>query len=511
MKIKELWPLLLACLLLAALPGCSGNAGDDDDTGDDDDSSTGDDDDSSTGDDDVTFSSELAIPPLLDGTEQSLSLGLSTHEFKEGVATPTYGYNGSYLGPTLIWDFGDDQQMHVTNGLSETTTTHWHGAHVAPDDDGGPHTTFEPGATWSPAFEIQNRAATMWYHPHPHGQTTAQVNFGASGMIIVRDDEEAALALPRSYGTDDIPLIIQDRTFEADGSFNITPLGEQMVVNGVLEPWVSLPAQVVRLRALNGSNQRTYMLGVSDNRSMQLIGTDLGLLEAPVAATRLQLAPGERLEILLDLGADEGGTLSLMSYSSELEMSISGAGAPGGGGGPGGPGGAGANKLNGADFQILEIRVGAATTDPITTIPSSLVSLSRWTEGEATVTRRMVLDGGLQGNPFTINGLEMDLNFVNETVTLGNVEIWELENTTMLAHPFHIHDVHFFILDRNGVATAATEDGPKDVVLVKRNETVRFITQFLDHADPVVPYMYHCHILPHEDDGMMGQFLVVAP
>jgi bilirubin oxidase len=330
-------------------------------------------------------------------------------------------------------------------------------------------------------------------------------------MKIVRDEEEAALALPRTYGTDDIPLIIQDRSFQADGAFEIGPLGEKMVVNGVLEPWVSLPAQVVRLRALNASNQRTYVLGMSDNRPMQLIGTDLGLLEAPVGATRLQLAPGERFEILLDLGADEGGTLSLMSYASELEMGISGAGGGNGTGGGNGHGGAAATVLDGADFQILEIQVGAATENAVTTIPTSLVALSRWTEEEATVTRRMVFDGGEQGDPFTINGVAMDPEFINETVTLDTVEIWELENTTMMAHPFHIHDVHFFILDRNGVPPAATEAGPKDVVLVKRDETVRFITQFRDHADPEVPYMYHCHILPHEDEGMMGQFLVVAP
>jgi bilirubin oxidase len=456
----------------------------------------------------VVLSSELAIPPLLDGTEQSLSLDLATHEFMGGVATATYGYNGSYLGPTLIWDFGDTQQMHVTNGIEENTTTHWHGGHVAPEDDGGPHTTVEPGETWSPSFEIQNRASTMWYHPHPHGQTTAQVNYGAAGMIIVRDAEEAALALPRTYGTDDIPLIIQDRTFQNDGSFEITPLGEQMVVNGVLDPWVSLPAQVVRLRALNGSNQRTYQLGMSDNRPMQLIGTDLGLLEAPVEATRLQMAPGERFEILLDLSADEDGTLSLMSYASELAAGISGAGECGGGGGCGG---GAANPLNGVDFQILEIRVGAATSDPVTTIPGSLVALSRWAEEDATVTRQMVLAGGMMGAPFTINGVEMDASVINETVTLGDIEIWEIENNSMMAHPFHLHDVHFFILDRNGVPPAATESGPKDTVLVKRNEKVRFITQFLDHADPVLPYMYHCHILPHEDGGMMGQFLVVEP
>ncbi|MFT4603990.1 MAG: FtsP/CotA-like multicopper oxidase with cupredoxin domain [Rhodothermales bacterium] len=451
----------------------------------------------------------LLIPETLEGPTYNLEMHRTTHEFFDGVATDTYAFNGSYLGPTLILNSGEDIQMNVLNSIGQTTTTHWHGMHVAPMDDGGPHTAFDDGQTWSPDFTVLDRATTFWYHPHLHEHTNEQVYRGLAGMIIVRDKEEAALALPRTYGVDDIPLIIQDRQFSAQRQlvFNLGGPGaggDEIVINGTVDPYVEVGAQTIRFRALNGSGARVYNLGFEDGRTFHQIGSDGGLLEAPVALTRVRLAPGERAELLLDFSGDNGSTVNLMSFASEFSN-----GEPGGpAGGPGGPPPA---PLDGEDFLLTEIRVSAATSGAVQGMPATLAVLNRLNESDADRTRTMVLGGGEQGEPFNINGLTMNLQVINETVNLGDTEIWELTNRTPIAHPFHIHDIQFFILDRDGAPPAENERGLKDVVLVEPDQTVRFLTVFEDFADPVVPYMYHCHLLGHEDGGMMGQFLVVDP
>ncbi len=448
----------------------------------------------------------LFIPPTLEGPTYDLSLAPSSHEFFDGFQTATYGINGSYLGPTLLLTSGTDVQMNVTNGIGQTTTMHWHGMHVAPSDDGGPHTTILAGATWSPDFTVLDRATTFWYHPHLHEHTNEQVYRGLAGMIIVRDEEEAALDLPRTYGVDDFPLILQDREFSEGREFIFSDRGagaggDVMLINGTIEPYLEVGGQVIRFRVLNGSGARVYNLGLSDSRAFQQIGSDGGLLKAPVTLTRIRLAPGERAEVLVDFASDSGSEVTFRSFASELTN-----GEPGGNGqgGPGGP----PNPLDGEDFDLIEIRVGTPGAGAVTDIPTQLVALERIPESDADRVRPMVLNGG-QGRPFQINGVSMDLSVINEVVTLGDTEIWEITNDTQIAHPFHIHDVQFFILDRDGAPPAPNEQGLKDVVLVEPNETVRFITTFEDFADPEIPYMYHCHLLGHEDDGMMGQFLVV--
>ncbi len=444
--------------------------------------------------------STLYIPPLLEGPSFTLTAAQGTWEFFEGVQTNTYGYNGGYLGPTLLMETGDNIDISVTNQIGENTTVHWHGLHVAPDDDGGPHTDFADGETWSPSFTMMNPAATFWYHPHPHGQTTAQVNMGLAGMLIVRDDVERGLSLPRTYGVDDVPLVLQDRTFDGNGQIEVGPLGDTMTINGTIDPLLAAPAQMVRFRLLNGSNERAYMLGFSDDRTFQMIATEAGLREQPLELNRLRLAPGERAEIVVDLGGDLGGQLALTNYATELPPGIFG-----------GPGPM-PNDLSENDTDILAISVIDATADAVTALPAQLTTHTVWNEGDADVIRPFVFQGGMPpGTPFTINGVEMDLQVINETVFLGDLEIWEISNETMVAHPFHIHDISFYILDRDGGAPPPEEQGWKDTVLVTAGETVRVIARYDDFSDPVVPYMYHCHILPHEDGGMMGQFLVVDP
>lgn len=457
----------------------------------------------------------LPIPGTLTGPVIDLSLMEGTTEFHAGEVVPTYGYNGGLLGPTVILERNEDVTLNVTNTLPDLTTTHWHGLHVSPMNDGGPHSLIYPNTTWSPSFTVLDRASTFWYHPHGHGLTDYQVSMGAAGMIIVRDAQEAALALPRTYGVDDIPLILQTKAIVEGQIMLHTGLDSVVVVNGVRDAWKELPAQVVRLRCLNASSERTFLLGFSNGMSFQVIGTDGGLLPAPVALTRLRLMPGERAELLLELGGLSGQTMQLVSYGSELPNGFVGAAQVGNGMET--LHGYEENALNGADFALVSFTVGIPTADPVTTVPATLVPTLPLLEAEADLTRSFVFAPeimdpmGMIEGPFTINGALMDMDVINETVPLGNTEIWAFQNNTQIAHPLHIHDIQFNILDRNNAAPDVWENGWKDVVLVPPMGTARVIMRFEDHADPEMPYMYHCHMLMHEDEGMMGQFIVVDP
>lgn len=442
----------------------------------------------------------LFIPDSLSGPVFNLNLATSSYAFNNGNTSSTMGINGDILAPTLFFNKGDSVFLNVINTLNEATTMHWHGMHVSPENDGGPHSEIPANTTWSPSFGVLDQATTFWYHPHLHEKTLEQVTKGVAGLIIVKDEEEAALNLPRTYGVDDFPLIVQDRSFDNSGELRIQPLGEEVMVNAIFDPYLDVPAQVVRFRILNGSAERSYMFGFSDNRTYYQIGSDGGLLTAPVELSRVQLAPGERAEILVDFSGNLNQTTSLMSYGSELPDNV-----PGAAQGPGA-----GNILNGVDFEVLEFRIQDANNNPVTTIPATLVEHNPWTEEQAVRTRTKTFENpSAPGEPFTIDGLIFDMSVINDTVLVEDIEIWELTNNSNSAHPFHIHDIQFYILDRNGVPPAANEQGLKDVVMVNSDETVRFITKFADFANDEIPYMYHCHILIHEDRGMMGQFLVI--
>lgn len=458
----------------------------------------------------------LYIPDTISGSSINLLMHTDSVQFLAGQKTKTYGFNSNkFLGSTIILNNGSNVNFNVNNQIGDTTTVHWHGLHVAPTNDGNPHTTILPNAMWTPNFTVMDKASTYWYHPHFHGKTATHVVKGLAGLIIVRDAEERALALPRTYGIDDIPIIVQSMEF--DSVNQIMPRGMQdsmVLVNGAranygYSVYANLPAQVVRLRLLNASGERGYNFGLSGNKSFKIIGTDGGLLQAPVNATRVMLASGERTEILIDLTGMNGQTIQLMSYASEIPMGVQG--------GPTMPMGGGSppmdSPINGIDYNIMQINVTVPTTTPIpvTTIPTSLATFTPYLASQVNITRTitmtpinmMSMDG-----PFYFNGLLFDMMRVDYKIPLNNIEIWELKNQTMVAHPFHIHDVQFYILDRDGNLPALHERGRKDVVLVNPNETVRFIAKFEDFADTLNPYMFHCHILMHEDDGMMGQFVI---
>ena len=490
----------------------------------------------------TSLAGELPIPPqdlgqVVAGQRVfNLVMQAGTMPFVPGAPlTNTYGYNGNYLGPTLRMTRGEEVLLNVTNNLSIDSTTHWHGFHIPTAMDGGPWQIIKAGGdTWSPFFTVDNPAATFWYHPHimpanafggaqDPDSTSGQVYRGLAGLIFVDDENSAALALPKQYGIDDIPLIIQDREFnQITGEFIEFPLGsapgEQLVIlrkgktilaNGEIDAVFTTSPQLIRFHILNGSNARLYNLGFSDDRSFMQIASDGGLLQAPVPISRVLLAPGERIEIVVDLSGDQGNSnLSLRSFASELGSNY----VPN----------VLADDYDRSDFDILGFAVSKpVTADAVFELPETLAAVTRIAETEAVNlgAPRPFLMGIAGGAGMSINGVKMDIDVINETILLGDTEIWELENPAQQFHPIHIHGNAFQILTRDadsagpGIPTPppANEMGWKDVVIVAPGETVRLIKRFIDFADPVVPYMYHCHILDHEDAGMMGQFLVVAP
>lgn len=464
----------------------------------------------------------LWIPPLLDAREQRQSLSLNAQqgikEFFPGKRSATLGYNGSYLGPTLRVHRGDDVQVAVTNTLREETTVHWHGLLIPGDRDGGPHQTIAPGAIWRTLLPVRQAGATLFYHSHVHGRTAEQVYAGLAGVLLVHDPREDHLGLPAQYGIDDLPLVIQDRQFN-DGRLVIPGgmmtlmhgrLGDTLLVNGTPNAEVRVPAGMVRLRLVNGSNARIYELSFNDRRLFQWIASEGGLLAAPVALRSLSLAPGERAEILVDFS--DGRPASLLPGRIANSMMMGPMGRMGGMGGMGAitPGAA-------SDQVLLSFLPSGSQTG--SALPARLATWRSPDASRAARRRSFSLDmsmagmmGGM-GSParsannhgtFSINGRPFDMHRVDERVRLGDTEIWEVSGQ-MMAHPFHVHGVQFEVLSRAGRPPSVRDQGLRDTVLVQ--EPVELLVRF-DQPSAGSPFMYHCHILEHEDNGMMGQFTV---
>ena len=448
----------------------------------------------------------LAIPRLetgqMNGDVRTFGLSVQTgmREFFDDLKTDTMGINGDYLGPVLRMRKGERVRLHVKNTLSIGTTLHWHGFNLPASTDGGPHQLIEPAATWSPEFEVKEAASTMWYHSHVMHETASQVWAGLAGVIIIDDDVADGLDLPSQYGVDDIPVILQDRRFYRDGSMPYERsmhdrmagmTGNIPVINGTVLPYLETTTARVRLRLLNGANASIYNLTFSDQRSFHQIASDGGLLAEPVELTQLTLSPGERAEVIVDVS--NGQKTMLKSVAAELQ--------------------AGMGRMMGEQspiFDLLEIRP-KAPVNAVTPLPEKLAELPAIDPGQVTKHRKFLLEmGGMMGGRgFTINGQEMDMNRIDEVVKKGEVEIWTIQNAGPMRHPFHIHNTQFRILSRDGRAPSPNEAGRKDTVLVDPGESVDILVRFDHYTDAKRPYMYHCHILEHEDAGMMGQFTVV--
>jgi blue copper oxidase len=464
------------------------------------------------------FKNTLGLPPLETGSfingkrVINLSLGYGTSAFLGDRPTATVGINGDYLGPVIRVNQGDEVELKVANRLSEPSTLHWHGLNLPAAMDGGPHQAINPGETWSAAFKIHPGACTQWYHSHMYHRTGIQVYYGLAGLFYIDDEPSNALGLPSTYGIDDIPLVLQDRSFNQDGSLRylgsmhdrmMGMMGQLMLVNGTAFARFKVQKRLTRLRILNGSNARIYNLEFDDQREFLQIATEGGLLERPVSLRNIVLAPGERAEILVEFTPGD----DVMLRHRPLPRRAGSAGATMGMMG---------NMMAANDQSFSIMRFDAAqSSSTLQQAPTQLIAPRSWSPNEAVRTRRFELNmqmgmGMMRGGGFGINGKPMDMSRIDQRVPLGDIEIWEIINRSPMAHPFHIHDTQFRIIDRNGRAPNAGEQGLKDTVLVYPREKVRIITQFEHYADAKTPYMFHCHILEHEDAGMMGQFVVVA-
>ncbi|MEU3269584.1 multicopper oxidase domain-containing protein [Saccharomonospora sp. NPDC006951] len=453
----------------------------------------------------LRFANEVTIPPVLEprvddhgGKHFDLRMQTGESELLPGKRTETWGVNGAYLGPTIRANTGDHVTMHVTNDLPEASSLHWHGMRLPASMDGGPHQEVAPKQTWTPEWTVKQPAASLWYHPHPHGKTAKHVYQGVSGMFLIDDPESRSLGLPSDYGVDDIPLVIQDKKFLPDGNFDFSRagglgdavgagetgiLGDTILVNGTHDPRLSVTSELTRLRVLNGSTARIYNIGFDDNRAFQVIASDSGLLPAPESRERILLSPGERAEIVVRLAPGE--TPVLRSFPGGLD-----AGFP-------------AERFAGGDdtFDLIQLRA-AEDLGGDAVVPSTLAQGEQLQAPPDARVRRFELGG------VSINGQRMDMSRIDEVVPAGATEIWEIAGGGG-PHNFHIHDVAFRILDIDGEPPVAWQAGRKDTVYLPPGKVVRVVVEFGTDVDPDIPYMYHCHLLYHEDSGMMGQFVIV--
>lgn len=427
----------------------------------------------------------LPIPSLLVDENEDVNIAdfnlvvqQGETNFYEDKQTQTLGYNGSFLGPVIKVKRGETVNMHVKNDLNDSTSVHWHGLEVNGTEDGGPHQVIAQGTLWEPSFIIEQKASTLWFHPHVIGTTATQVYYGLAGLIIVEDEFSNALNIPKEYGVNDIPLIIQDRSFNSDGSFNYSNnmmngvVGDKILVNGAITPTLNVDQINMRFRIVNGANASNFSLELSDSTDFYQIASDGGFLEKPYVNKSLFISPGERAEIIVDFSKyAEGEVIDLLS-GKEL---------------------------------IMTFVVGSKKED-LTEIPETLVNITNIDENKATSVKTIVLDG--MGHMVSLNGRKFDMNRIDDNVKLGAIEIWEITtNSTMMGrmgHPFHIHGTQFQVLSRNGKEPNDNEKGFKDTVFVGPDETVRIVVQFNNKG----VFMYHCHILEHEEAGMMGQLEV---
>ena len=465
-----------------------------------------------------TTSTRLPIPPLVDGSQGKpidLRIRSGTWNFQFGVETPTLGFSQDYLGPTIRTRQHSEINLHYQNTLTESVAVHGHGLHVPGEVDGGPQLAIEPGAVWQPGLSIVQPAATCWYHSHTHGKTGEQTYRGLAGLIIIDDELADSLPLPRRYGVDDLPIVIQDRTIDEQGRLVYSLhdagadgwLGDTVVLNGAVAPVACVPAGKVRLRLLNGANARFYIVAFVDGRTFYKVASDGGLLEAPVPLTTMEMSPGERCEVVIDLADgkpaglltlfedefddDEEGTLG--SLSNLFDRSESAPPSP--------------------SLTLIVDNSLEANTEPL---PERLATVVRPLPREIVRTRDFMLTmdngegdagGGHPAMDMAINGAAMDMNVINERVERGVWERWRIRSN-LGAHPFHVHGCSFLIEQMEGAPASPDQQGWKDIVVVDDDDWSEIIVRFDHPATDQYPYMYHCHILEHEDRGMMGQFTV---
>lgn len=499
----------------------------------------------------------LPVPSLLepDAHGQYTLTAMTGSSEWNGKRVPTWGYNGNLLGPALRLQREKAVTVNIRNHLPEATTLHWHGLEIPGAVDGGPQALIAPGATRQVTFTPDQPAATCWYHPHLHGRTGYQVAQGLAGLVLLEDEASGKLRLPMQWGEDDVPLIFQDKQLSDDGTAIAYELdilraavgwfGDLMLTNGVPYPQHAVPRGWLRLRLLNGCNARSLHIAASDRRPLYVVGSDGGLLAEPIRVESLPLLPGERFEVLVD--TSDGKTFDIVTLPvTQMGMTLAPFDQP--------------LPL----VQILPLRIMASGTLPDTLVtlpalPATEGLQSRWLQlmmdpqldqqGMQALMARygdkamggmaghgmnhgaddsampmdhgaMPMDhGALKGESHPadhydfhtgnkINGQAFDMTKPMFNVPPGKPEKWTIsgEGDAML-HPFHIHGTQFRILSENGKPPAPHRAGWKDMVSVNgwRSEVlVRF--NYIASAEHA--YMAHCHLLEHEDTGMMLGFSV---
>jgi FtsP/CotA-like multicopper oxidase with cupredoxin domain len=440
----------------------------------------------------------LRQPPILRnlsrkrGTvEVELTASVVRLALKPGAPTEAFAFNGSVPGPTIDVHEGDRVIVHFRNDLPEPTTIHWHGLHIPADMDGSPLAPIAPGARYDYVFTIKRgTAGTYWYHPHPDMRSGYQIAKGLFGAFIVRAADDPLKSVPEKL------LILSDNRFRADGTVDFAEPrssegmrdevngreGDLLFVNGQLAPSLRIRSgQLQRWRVINVAASRVFRLAL-DNHRLLHVGSDGGLFERPVEVGQIDLANSERVELLVrGTGAPgERALLRAMPYDRYVP------------------------QTRPADWQtprdLLTLAYSPAPRVRATAVPTTLRRIAPLDTLKATATHVIVLSQGL------INGRMMDMHRVDEHASLGATEIWQVENLVGMDHPFHLHGFQFQVIDRAGVP----EPFPswKDVVNVRKHEIVRIIVRYDDFPGL---WMYHCHILDHEDHGMMGVLEVRSP
>ncbi len=497
------------------------------------------------------FTVRMEIPDLYDRRGDSLTVDIETHDFGvpglNNVETMAYnhkfGRRNDYLGPSLTWYVGDNQSTHIKNQLPMNsgmrTTVHWHGADIPAYMDGGPHQYFDPGGSFTAEFPVLDKPTTLWYHPHAEDVTYTQVQMGLAGIIIVRErGDTIAAQIPNTYGWDDFPLIIQDiRFIDSTQTIDTTqgPPGSDkermIVVNGTVNPYMDVNPQPTSFRILDGSTRNAYMLSfVTDTADpgntqipFHLLASDGGYLPDSVRrVTQLETGPGIRNRVIVDFASVAGDTVYLMNSPAELADGVIG-------------------KSSSTPVPILQLRVGQQAVSPIGGLPRALPPIPAIDTMGPDTTRTILLTGdrGRTGEPFGIDSSQYDFNKINTVVKLNTVEDWVVKNLTEFAHPFHVHLVQFYVMEINAGSGFSAKPGdpgfpaealgPKDDILIWPGEEWRIRMRFHTYAQPKPfnldssAYMYHCHILTHEDGyyratantlasrspwGMMQQFAV---
>ncbi|MDT3740234.1 MAG: multicopper oxidase domain-containing protein [Candidatus Kapabacteria bacterium] len=437
-------------------------------------------------------------PPLFDTTNVMMIMN-STHELVSGVNSNIISLGGGFPGPTIKVKKGDLFNVSFHNMLSENTNIHWHGIYAPDNMDGHPSNFLKPNQAFTYEYQIIQRAGTYFYHSHNHMTTAKQVYNGMYGFLIIVDDEEKLLNLPSAefemlMAIQDIRLGTNDKLIYSPNALDKMEgwLGNQVLVNGIMNTVKKVSKDSYRLRLVNASNARIYKLAFDDMRTFNIIGTDGGLLEKPVEVTSVLFAPAERLDIIVDFKGDSIGN-SVKFISESYDPPVGHMGKP--------------TYPQGINLDIIRFDIEDETKSSFT-LPEKLSVIEKISEINSVKTRKFELQMQMMNMKHTINNKLYDMERIDETINFGDIEIWDFVNKDLdMMHPIHIHGLQFQILSRSSsTELPEQEKGWKDTFLINGGETVKVIAKFNGYKGK---YLLHCHNLEHEDDGMMLNYNVV--